>query len=256
MRLLFALFLIAAGCEQISPVAPSTQSTASTCTNTDFEGSRFWVCRASGPVEVRGGYRRFADLAQALGGRADDVAFAMNAGMFDDQGKAIGLLVEDGRELKAINRREGGGNFHLMPNGVFFIRRDGSSQIVTSDSYYGGKDVAFASQSGPMLLIGGKMHPKLTVDGTSRHIRNAVGIDRGAQPIFVISRDPVSFGKLARLFRDRLDVRDALYLDGSVSSLWDPANDRLDAFTDLGPMVVAFKPVAESTPDHEDRARP
>jgi uncharacterized protein YigE (DUF2233 family) len=49
----------------------------------------------------------------------------------------------------------------------------------------------------------------------------------------------VSFGKLARFYRDRLKVNDALFLDGSISSLWDPANGRMDLVTDLGPIVVA-----------------
>jgi len=160
----------------------------------------------------------------------------------------FGLLVEDGRTVKTLNRREGGGNFHLLPNGVFAIRRDGRAIVTTSAAYAGGADVAFATQSGPMLVIDGALHPAFDRDGTSKHIRNGVGIGPDGTPLFVISRDAVSFGKFARFYRDALDVRDALYLDGSVSSLWDPANDRLDAFTELGPMVVAFRSTAPEAP--------
>lgn len=244
MRCLLPIFLVLTACGMETPVVPLETRPAPACMDSAFDGSRFWVCRADGAVEVRSGFRSFAALAQELGNRADAVAFAMNAGMFDEDGKPIGLLVEDGREVKAINRREGGGNFHLMPNGVFLIRRDGSAAVVTSADYPGDKNVRFATQSGPMLLIEGQLHPKFDGDGTSKQIRNAVGVGSDGRAIFVISRDPVSFGKLARFYRDKLQVRDALYLDGSVSSLWDPAGDRLDAFTELGPMVVAFRPSA------------
>ena len=185
--------------------------------------------------------RSFSALQSRLGPRADDVAFAMNAGMFDDAGAPIGLFVEDGRTVRAINRRAGGGNFHLMPNGVFLIRKDGHAQVVTSAAYKPAPDIAFATQSGPMLVIDGALHPKFNADGPSRYVRNAVGIGPDGKPLFVITTDVVSFGKLARFFRDRLKVKNALYLDGSVSSLWDPANGRMDDFTDLGPIIVALR---------------
>ena len=58
--------------------------------------------------------------------------------------------------------------------------------------------------------------------------------------MLAISDGPVSFGRFARLFAGPLKCRNALYLDGSVSSLWDPANGRMDSFSGLGPMLVAF----------------
>ena len=106
-----------------------------------------------------------------------------------------------------------------------------------------------------MLVIDGALHPKFEADGTSRYVRNAVGIGPDGKPLFVITTDVVSFGKLARFFRDRLKAREALYLDGSISSLWDPANGRMDDFTDLGPLVVAFKPAA-SAPGRASPATP
>jgi uncharacterized protein YigE (DUF2233 family) len=106
-----------------------------------------------------------------------------------------------------------------------------------------------------MLLINGKLHPKFDHDGSSRYIRNGVGIGPDGTAIFVISEDPVSFGKFARLFRDALKAKNALYFDGSVSSLWDPVNGRMDSFTELGPLVVVFKPAALA-PDREGRATP
>jgi uncharacterized protein YigE (DUF2233 family) len=259
MRFAVLLFLLLAACRgsEVAEAAPQ-----SPCVARNFEGSRFTVCGSSGAaVEIRTSdrsgkpYRSFAALGQALGKRADRVAFAMNAGMFGEDGHAIGLLIEDGRQIHAINRREGGGNFHLLPNGVFLVRKDGRAAVVTSANFKPSSDIAFATQSGPMLVIDGKLHPAIEPDGQSRHIRNGVGIGPGGTALFVISGEPVSFGKLARLFRDELHANNALYFDGSVSSLWDPANGRQDAFTELGPIVVAFR-TAESGPGRGARARP
>ena len=248
------IFLLLSNC---SSPTPSDPQPSSSCHRERFEEASFTVCDpGGGRIEVRAGHRSFASLQSALGDRSSDVAFAMNAGMFDDQGRAIGLMIEDGRELHRINRRKGGGNFHLMPNGVFLVRQDGTTQVVESSGYKPSSDIAFASQSGPMLLIGGKLHPKFEADGQSRYVRNGVGIVRNGKPVFVISESAVSFGKLARFLRDRHQVRDALFFDGSVSSLWNPANNRMDSFTELGPMVVVFKPSAESTPGRASRARP
>lgn len=246
-RLLVFLFLLAA-CRQSEPSPAQSVAARSPCASRLFEGSRFTVCsEKGGDVEVRTSdqsglpYRSFAALQAALGSKAQRVAFAMNGGMFGEDGNAIGLLVEDGKQLRAINRRDGGGNFHLKPNGVFLVSRTGEAAVVPSAAFKPSKDVRYATQSGPMLVINGQLHPKIDVDGRSRYIRNGVGIAPDGTPLFVISEVPVSFGKLARMFRDALHAKDALYLDGSVSSLWDPANARQDSFTPIGPIVVVFR---------------
>ena len=92
-----------------------------------------------------------------------------------------------------------------------------------------------------MLVIDGKLHPAFDRDGTSRHIRNGVGIGPQGTPLFVISDGPVSLGKFARFYRDELKVRNALFFDGAVSALWDPANGRRDLTKPLGPMVIVVQ---------------
>ncbi|HET6942235.1 MAG TPA: phosphodiester glycosidase family protein [Sphingomicrobium sp.] len=213
-----------------------------------FEGSRFTVCDAGeGKIELIAAsakerpIRRLAEVEASLGGRAARVAFAMNAGMYDQDGRPIGLAIADGKQKHAINRRKGGGNFHLMPNGVFQVQNDGTAEIVTSDKWSPSPSVRIATQSGPMLVIKGKIHPAFDPDGSSRYIRNGVGIRPSGRPVFVISDDAVSLGKFARFFRDELKVRNALFFDGAVSALWDPANGRRDLTKPLGPMVVVFK---------------
>mgnify|MGYP001033916397 CR=1 FL=1 len=168
------------------------------------------------------------------------VVFAMNGGMFDPEGEPIGYYVEDGRRLTVLNQNEGPGNFHLLPNGVFFGEETGQWRVLATDTF--AEQVQdrpnFATQSGPMLVIDGELHPAFDPDGESRKIRNAVGVDASGRAHFVISEAPISFGKLARYYRDVLNVDNALFLDGSVSQIWDVPNERLDTGPDIGPLIV------------------
>ena len=217
------------------------------CEPRSFEGSAFTVCRfdaAKDSVELVDGrsLRSFARLEASLGPRAGQVRFAMNAGMYDAEGAPIGLFVADGKEEKRLNSRQGSGNFHLMPNGVFAVDEEGRVSVTSSTDFK--KRVPsprWATQSGPMLVIGGKLHPKFDANGESQLVRNGVGVSDPRNAWFVISEDPVSFGRFARFFRDALGCPNALYLDGSVSSLWDPGAGRQDAYSELGPMILVFK---------------
>ena len=243
------LLLFLAACSRGDAGAPGP---VSPCREQAFEGAHFTVCTPGAgklmliaAAKQEAPLRTFAEVGRTVG--FDKVSFAMNAGMFDEHGRPIGLAIADGKEKHAVNRRKGGGNFHLMPNGVFIVRKSGKAAIVATNGYTRSDTIETATQSGPMLVIDGKLHPAFEPDGASRLIRNGVGV-RSGQALFVISQEPVSFGKFARFFRDAMKTPNALYLDGSVSSLWDPANGRQDAHVSLGPILVVFKPEA-STPD-------
>lgn len=226
----------------------AAQALAGYCAQKDFEGSTFTACRYDSAkhrialADAKDGkaLRGFTELQGSLGDEAGNLLFAMNAGMYDEEGMPIGLYVEDGRELHAINLRDGPGNFHMKPNGVFAVDKVGRVSIVSSDEW-GKRKALFASQSGPMLLIGGKLHPRIQADGPSLHIRNGVCTADGRTAWFVISEVPVSFGRFARFLRDSLGCRDALFFDGAVSSLWDPGAGRMDRGYALGPMVAVFR---------------
>lgn len=220
------------------------------CSGATFEGTPLTHCIADpsrhtvrmvlGPADKP--YRSLSELAVSLGDKARNVAFAMNGGMFDAAGMPIGYYVEDGRRGHALNRNEGWGNFHLQPNGVFF--GTGTRWEVRTAEDFAAKVThrpQFGTQSGPMLVIAGKLHPRITADGPSQKLRNAVGIDRQGRAHFVISEAPISFGKLARYYRDVLKTPNALFLDGSVSSLWDPHMHRVDGGPPLGPLILVEK---------------
>ncbi|MGB7374549.1 MAG: phosphodiester glycosidase family protein [Pontixanthobacter sp.] len=184
-------------------------------------------------------YRSLSKLASSRGADAKSVAFAVNGGMFNGEGKPIGYYVQNRNRTKELNRSDGPGNFHLMPNGVFF-GTGGTWQVHTSDYFYRmiGDRPDFGTQSGPMLVIDGKLHPKIADNGPSKAIRNGVGIGTDGRAHFVIANAPLSFGVLARFYRDELKVPNALFLDGNVSALWDPATGRMDAGAALGPLIV------------------
>lgn len=249
-NLLLAAFALA-GCgapAENQASAPVTGS-ASACEQRTFEGSAFTACRydrrrdeialfLDGP---RGPLRSFAALDQQLGLRGQRLRFAMNAGMYDEAGNPIGLFVEAGNQRHAINRQRGPGNFHMLPNGVFTVAADGRVAVLPAADYDPRTAPRFATQSGPMLVINGRLHPDIQDNGPSLHIRNGVGVDSADTAWFVISDDAVSFGRLARFFRDVLHCPNALYLDGSVSSLWDRPAGRRDTNRELGPLVAMFE---------------
>ncbi len=229
-----------------------------------FEGARHLACRfVAGKDDIRlfwadeqgrplGSFQR---LERRLLRRGLRLRFAMNAGMFTPTYRPAGLYVEQGREVQALNLKKGHGNFHLMPNGVFWIG-DKRAGVMESRAFARKRPRArHATQSGPMLVIDGRLHPRFRRNSDSLKIRNGVGVMRDGRTVwFAISRDPVNFHHFARLFRDVLKTPDALFLDGGVSQVhvpgWPPAG--LSFFPrPLGPMVAVVEAVNE-----EDAAQP
>lgn len=245
-HLMTAVALFAA--HAVSATPGPTQG--SICGYADFEGSRFAVCRyqpatsglrlywkdASGAI-----IGDFDRLDAVLGPKGETLAFAMNAGMYEPDRTPVGLLIAEGRMLSPLNLRSGAGNFYLAPNGVLFADRRGRLHIAESHAFAPQQKAAvWATQSGPMLLRAGRLHPAISADGPSRTTRNGVCTVNPEQAYFLISDVPVSMGRLARFMRDVLHCSDGLHLDGTVSGLWAPVLGRRDRTGRLGPLLAVF----------------
>jgi len=220
------------------------------CEETTFEGARAILCVIDPSLlDIRLVYRgpdgevlgsvSNAVTALAAAGRAP--VLAMNAGMYHADMTPVGLYVEDGSEISPLNADDGFGNFFLKPNGVFFVRKDGTAGVMETEAYRAaGITPEFATQSGPMLLIDGDIHPRFLPDGTSRYIRNGVGVRADGSIVLAITRDKVSLGSFARLFRDEARCENALFFDGAVSSLAWGVQMEIDAGEPAGPIVAVF----------------
>ncbi|MDB5589821.1 MAG: putative periplasmic protein [Enterovirga sp.] len=242
-----AVALLASGPAAAAAPAATAASPPSGCRAAVHDGARYTVCTfdlrryAIRLFHADREGRPFGSLQQLV--RAPEgarLAMAMNAGMYHHDLSPVGLYVEDGQERKALNRSGGPGNFHMRPNGVFYVA-GGQAGVLETGAYAKRRPkAAFATQSGPMLVIDGRLHPRFSEEGPSRKIRNGVGVQSGNQVVFAISDEPVSFGAFARLFRDQLGCRNALFLDGSISALHAPDLGRTDiSFKPLGPIVAA-----------------
>lgn len=221
-----------------------------TCRDLVFEGVPYIVCEVDlekyelvlRRADQTG--KPFHDLAGLA--KAEPFVFAMNAGMYHEDFSPVGLHVEDGVEQAPINLADASGNFFMKPNGVFYVDGAGSAGVLESAAFAAaGIEARLATQSGPMLVIDGNVHPRFEENGSSRHVRNGVGADGGRRAMFAISRQPVSLGSFARLFRDELAVRNALFLDGAISALHDGKGYLVGGQYPAGPMIaVREKPDA------------
>ena len=243
-----AFALLLALIPMTSATKPSRR-TPNDCAPVTFEGSRFTHCIATPglhQIEMRLSgrdgkvYRGFERLATET--KTVAVSFAMNGGMYDDQRRPIGYYVERSTKMQPLNMKEGKGNFYTKPNGVFF-GSDARWEVMSAEAFEEQviKRPDFGTQSGPMLVIDGAINAKFDANGTSLYVRNAVGVDARGQAHFVISQEPVSFGRMARVMRDLARTPNALYLDGSVSSLWNPGAKRMDIGHALGPLILVTR---------------
>lgn len=187
---------------------------------------------------------QFDALKDTLGAQGLSLAFGMNGGMYHDDRSPVGLFIENGMENMRLIRGASPGNFGLVPNGVFCVREDRTDVIETEKYAANPPGCRYATQSGPMLVIDGELHPRFLVDGTSRYIRNGVGTSAdGTRVFFVISRIPVTFHEFGRFFRDDLGVPNALFLDGNISRIYAPELKRDDRGFRMGPIIGVVRPV-------------
>jgi uncharacterized protein YigE (DUF2233 family) len=247
--LLIAALLIAPLDAQAQSKAGSEAAAAEPCRSLSYRRNSYIVCELDLRRHVLKTYWKRQDgeaygsiwgLVRRLWTDGKRPLFVMNAGMFHKDRSPVGLYVEDGKVLVDPDTADGEGNFYMKPNGVFFIAGDRAGVLETARFLRDKPKVDFATQSGPMLVIDGALHPKISPRGSSRHVRNGVGVRGPHTVVLAISMRPVTFGDLATLFKDRLGIANALYLDGSISGIYAARMGPKHLFVPIGPMLGAY----------------
>lgn len=227
------------------------QQTEKFCSRKSFENKSYIICQVN-PQEhdialflndLNGEpFKYFRNVEKSLRAKGKKIAFAVNGGMYHKDYSAVGLYIENGKMLHAISTKDGPGNFHMKPNGIFFIAGK-KAQVMDTDSYIkSAVKPELATQSGPMLVIKNKIHPRFIPNSPYLEYRNGVGVRQDGTVLFVNSEDRVNFDEFARFFRDDLKTPNALFLDGSISSLYAPEFKRYDWWYALGPIIAVILP--------------
>jgi uncharacterized protein YigE (DUF2233 family) len=213
------------------------------CGVVEFRGAEYTICEVD-PAQEEIRLFLYDEAGAAFGSfRAVEaergpLSFAMNAGMYHEDRRPVGLYIEAGREVAGIVTREGPGNFGMLPNGVFCVE-EGRARVIESRAFaQSGVACRHASQSGPMLVIDGALHPRFIEGSEYTNVRNGVGTsENGDRVVFAISDEAVNFFDFGLLFRDHLGLPDALFLDGTISRLHAPGIGRSDGGWRMGPIV-------------------
>lgn len=229
-----------------------TPALGASCTDQEFEGAAMTVCRVDAGVDDLRLFWKSADdvpfagfsaLSKGVKAKGLDLELAMNAGMYHEDLSPVGLYIEEGVQLAPLVTRDGPGNFGMLPNGVFCIGTGGFAVVESRAFGAGPPDCRFATQSGPMLVIDGTLHPRFLADSDSLNYRNGVGVSQdGRAAYLVITNDQVNFHHFARFFRDALGLKQALFLDGSISRLYDAKTGRSDLGWPIGPILGVVVP--------------
>jgi uncharacterized protein YigE (DUF2233 family) len=161
------------------------------------------------------------NLKKLVASNGQELVFATNGGMFKPDFSAQGLFIQNGVTLIALDTNSGAGNFYLMPNGVFYLTIDNVPFICKTSDFRASSQIKYATQSGPMLVIDGQIHPVFQAGSTNLNIRNGVGILPDGKAIFAMSKEQINLFNFARYFQ-KLGCKNALYLDGFVSRTYLP----------------------------------
>lgn len=177
-------------------------------------------------------------LKEYCAARKEQLVFGMNGGMYKEDNSPLGLYIQEGKKLAAINKRTGKGNFYMQPNGILYITSNKVAAIGTTNTFTDNGNIEYATQSGPMLVIDGNINPHFKKGSANTNIRNGVGILPGNRLLFAMSKKETSFYDFAHFFK-QAGCNNALYLDGFVSRTYLPEKNWLQTDGNFGVMIGA-----------------
>lgn len=166
--------------------------------------------------------------------------FAMNGGMYKKDYSPQGLYIEKQKILVPIDTTKATGNFYLKPNGVFYLTTNNTAKICTTQLFRNNGKIKYATQSGPMLIIDGKIHSDFKEGSSNLNIRNGVGILPDGKVVFVLSKKEINFYDFANYFKS-LGCENALYLDGFVSRAYVPSEKWIQTDGNFGVLFSVTK---------------
>lgn len=181
-------------------------------------------------------FKSIGNLKGWLDGKGQRLLFAMNAGMYKPDNAPQGLFIEDQQVVVPLDTLPGNGNFYLKPNGVFYTTVDDKAVVCQTEDFKNNKPIRYATQSGPMLLIDGKIHAGFTKGSKNVHIRNGVGILANGKVLFAMSKKEVNLYDFANCFK-RSGCKNALYLDGFVSRAYLPEKQWVQTDGNFGVII-------------------
>lgn len=182
--------------------------------------------------------QRLKDLVES---KQQQLLFAMNAGMYMTDNTPLGLFIQNGKTIKPLNKRSGTGNFYLKPNGVFYIDSENNPGICDTEKFIDNGKIKFATQSGPMLVIDGNIHPSFAQGSKNVNIRNGVGVLPNNKLLFAMSKKEINFYDFGDYFK-KAGCKNALYLDGFVCRSFLPEKNWVQLDGNFGVMIGVTKP--------------
>lgn len=177
------------------------------------------------------------NLKKVVEGQNKKLVFAMNGGMYKQDNSPQGLFIQNNKTITPLDTAKGSGNFYMKPNGVFYLTTDNTPVICTTQEFVNNGKVKYATQSGPMLVIDGKIHPSFKYGSANLNIRNGVGILPDNKLVFAMSKTEINFYDFANYFKN-LGCRNALYLDGFVSRTYLPEKKWIQTDGNFGVIIA------------------
>jgi uncharacterized protein YigE (DUF2233 family) len=178
----------------------------------------------------------FRNLKTYVESQQKTLLFAVNGGMYQKDFSPQGLYIENQKQIQKIDHANGGGNFYLKPNGIFYLTMNQEAKICKTENFKNDKHIKYATQSGPMLVIDGQIHPAFIQGSSNVNIRNGVGILPNHQIIFAMSKKEINFYDFAEFFKN-LGCQQALYLDGFVSRTYLPEKNWIQEDGNFGVII-------------------